>query len=460
MNSKPSFKVDEDAALAALPVGMFVLSRDGVITMVNDETLALTGWQRDDVLDRSIFDLVHPDDVQFAAAVLAAGPRYTTVIAGPVHLRYIDGQGGAISTQLWARNCLDVEGIEGYVITFGPESADESLSRAVLASVTEASPETALNHVVAAFRAAPHNASAAYITSGAEGDAVIGHWPFASEVLGRAGPWQDALEGKPIDLNSIDEMPSWLGELAAGAGINTIWCRPVVTASGEVAAAIVVWRALAGEPSPNQALSLDHASMIAALALDQAAHRRALERAAFTDPLTGLANRSRLASVAGRADAISDTPSLIPIDWLETERPSAPAGVLYVDLDGFKVVNDSMGHATGDQLLTEVAGRFVATVRATDEVIRIGGDEFVVLCHELVTDEGLHALAERLIEVVSHPYELTDDQQIELSASVGIDSDRSLDLDKRIARADHAMYVAKAEGRGRWHHAVGGHSSD
>lgn len=438
--------------MAALPVGMFVLSGDGIITMVNDETLALTGWRHDDVVGRSILSLVHPDDMQFAADVLAAGPRYRTVISGPVHLRYIDGKGGVLSTKLWARNCLETEGIEGYVITFGPESADESLSRAVLASVTEATPEIALNHVVAAFSAAPHNASAVYVSRGAQGFEAIGYWPFDPNVLDLPGPWHDALAGNPIDLNAIDAMPEWLGRLAEPAGIHTIWARPVITASGAVAAAIVVWRAMPGEPSPNQALSLDHASMIAALALDQAAHRQALERAAFTDPLTGLGNRSRLATVTGRRDQL-EMPAPTWLDRTVDAPLSSPAGVLYVDLDGFKAVNDSLGHSMGDQLLTEIAARFVATVRATDEVIRVGGDEFVVLCHEPVNDEGLESLAERLIDVVSHPYDVADGHDIELGASVGIDADRSLDLDQRIRRADQAMYVAKSEGRGRWHHA-------
>lgn len=441
--------VDEEAALAALPVGMFVLSKVGVIKMVNDEALQLTGWRRDEVVGRPILDLVHVDDKQFAVDVLAAGPRYRTVIAGPVHLRYMTGNGSVLSTQLWARNCLDEDGIDGYVITFGPEAADESLSRAVLASITEATPDTALNHVVAAFWAAPHNASAAYITRGANGFEVIGRWPFEPDVVERPGPWHQALAGTPTDIDDVDEMPEWLRELALEASIHTIWSRPVITAAGEVAAAIIVWRAMAGSPSPNQALSLDHASMIAALALDQAAHRRALERAAFTDPLTGLGNRSRLARVAGRTDRRERSPHR-SIDWSEAEPSSSPAGVLYVDLDGFKVVNDSLGHAVGDQLLAEVANRVVDTVRATDEAIRVGGDEFVVLCHDPVTVEGLQSLAERLIAVVSHPYELADDHHIELGASVGIDADRSLDLHERITRADAAMYAAKADGRGGW----------
>ncbi len=450
--------VDLDLALHQLPVGAFVIDRVGTIAAANEEALRLVERSAEDLLGTSILDLVHPDDSAFTADVLAAGPRFPAVISGPVYVRYVTGAGAVVGTRLWSRHALDVEGINGYVITFSPEAAEESLYRAVMASVTDSSPRAALEYVAAAFGGAPFNASAALVTDQGNGLEVIGCWPFAHEVLAEPGPWRDALDGKATYLNHVHEMPESLAALTSGVDIKAIWGAPVTTADGRVTAAIVVWREMEGEPSPNQGVFLDQAAMIASLALDQASHRMALEQAAFTDPLTGLGNRSRLARVAQgiggyTGQRVDRAPALASVAAPDSDPTSVPAGVLYVDLDGFKVVNDTLGHAAGDRLLAEVATRLVGTVRTTDEVIRVGGDEFVILCHEAMAIEALERLAERVIEAVSREYDQIDGHRIELGASVGIDSNRTLDLHDRIRRADAAMYTAKAAGRGRWHHS-------
>jgi diguanylate cyclase (GGDEF)-like protein len=156
------------------------------------------------------------------------------------------------------------------------------------------------------------------------------------------------------------------------------------------------------------------------------------------DALTGLPNRTHL-------HEIIDT---------ELQRPDRPAvAVLFLDVDGFKDVNDSLGHEVGDELLRELAERLKAGTRAEDTVGRLGGDEFVVLCRDCDA-EGAEALARRCHEAFERPFRLGG-RLLRLTASVGIaavgrddrDGVRSTDL---VRDADLAMYAAKAAGRNRF----------
>ncbi|MEI4273557.1 bifunctional diguanylate cyclase/phosphodiesterase [Klenkia sp. LSe6-5] len=154
------------------------------------------------------------------------------------------------------------------------------------------------------------------------------------------------------------------------------------------------------------------------------------EDGARTDPLTGLGNRRRLAEATARV--------------LGT---GTPVSVLFVDLDGFKAVNDSRGHVVGDALLVEVAARLRAGVRADDLVVRVGGDEFAVLVPGPV--ERAVEVARRLQSAVRYPVQLTG-RPATVTASVGVASTSSAarrDADLLLRNADLAMYQAKATGR-------------
>jgi diguanylate cyclase (GGDEF)-like protein len=158
---------------------------------------------------------------------------------------------------------------------------------------------------------------------------------------------------------------------------------------------------------------------------------------AFHDPLTGLPNRALFLDRLEHALA-------------QTSRGGKPVAVLFVDLDGFKTVNDSLGHAAGDQLLSEVAARLRDSIRDTDTAARLGGDEFAILVEGDVSPTRLVRLARQVIEIVRVPFPLRG-REIVISASVGIDVSRAghdggEDL---IRNADVAMYRAKSEGKGR-----------
>ena len=159
---------------------------------------------------------------------------------------------------------------------------------------------------------------------------------------------------------------------------------------------------------------------------------------AFHDALTGLANR-----------ALFIDHLRLRIERAKRER-NAVFGVLFLDFDRFKVINDSLGHAEGDKLLIAVAQRLESTLRSSDLIVRLGGDEFTMLLNEL--DDAAHAsqIAERIQDLFSVPFAL-DSGDVFMSASIGIaiGTDGSVSAQDMLRNADIAMYRAKAKGKAR-----------
>jgi diguanylate cyclase (GGDEF)-like protein/PAS domain S-box-containing protein len=170
---------------------------------------------------------------------------------------------------------------------------------------------------------------------------------------------------------------------------------------------------------------------------ERAELERELRRLAFHDPLTDLPNRElfqdHLAAARQRA-----------------ARSGRPLAVLMCDLDDFKDVNDTLGHAAGDQLLRAVATRLREAVRTTDTVARLGGDEFGVLCDEVASAEEAAGLAERLLDALRPPVEV-DGQALRVGISVGLTLDTGeRSVEELLRDADVAMYAAKAGGKHTW----------
>jgi diguanylate cyclase (GGDEF)-like protein len=175
----------------------------------------------------------------------------------------------------------------------------------------------------------------------------------------------------------------------------------------------------------------------ASLALTDARMVRTALHQAFHDPLTDLPNRALF------------------IDRLElglsrVKRSRCKLGVLFLDIDRFKVINDSLGHAAGDELLREVAARLVAAIRPGDTAARFGGDEFAILLEDVEGVAGAEQVALRILRALRAPLSVAG-RDVFISASIGIAMDSSSAGDM-IRDADLAMYRAKAEGKGR--HAV------
>ena len=202
-------------------------------------------------------------------------------------------------------------------------------------------------------------------------------------------------------------------------------------ASDEIDAVIVGINMMAEE---LQALDADLEARVVERTLQLEQAQLQLERLALYDPLTGLANRTLLGDRIGQAMAQAD-------------RGSAPPAVLLLDLDGFKAVNDSFGHAVGDLLLVEVASRLRAVVREGDTVARLGGDEFALVVLD-ATNEQVLEMAERIRVALQAPAQLGD-QLCWVSASIGVCfAVRGQQADALLRDADTAMYEAKSRTRG------------
>ncbi|GAA1419393.1 putative bifunctional diguanylate cyclase/phosphodiesterase [Catellatospora coxensis] len=170
---------------------------------------------------------------------------------------------------------------------------------------------------------------------------------------------------------------------------------------------------------------------------DQRRMESELTHLAYHDSLTGLANRVRFAERIGQAIARADADGSV-------------VGVLFIDLDDFKVVNDTLGHEHGDRLLRAVGQRLAAVLRTDDVAARLGGDEFAALIEGAPDAATIDDVADRIVEALAEPFTI-DDRLVSGIASIGIaTSADARSAPELLRQADLALYVAKGEGKGQW----------
>ncbi|MFD7581861.1 EAL domain-containing protein [Kitasatospora sp. NPDC059817] len=172
---------------------------------------------------------------------------------------------------------------------------------------------------------------------------------------------------------------------------------------------------------------------------EQRQMERELTHRAFHDSLTGLANRVLFLDRVGHALS-------------RGERSGAVTGVLFLDLDDFKVVNDTQGHAVGDELLIAVSLRVSTALRSSDTAARLGGDEFAVLVEDALRPADVDAIADTVLTVFAEPFRLSAGA-VRVTASIGVaTTEDSVDAAELLTHADLALYSAKAAGRRQWRH--------
>ena len=184
-------------------------------------------------------------------------------------------------------------------------------------------------------------------------------------------------------------------------------------------------------------LSLQTVAHLYRSAVEHHTARYDLAQLAKYDALTGLANRLLLRErFQGSLAAATRTETRLAVQFL--------------DLDGFKAINDQHGHPIGDILLDQVARRLEAMVREQDTVARLGGDEFVVLQTDLLHEDEARMLAGRIVRQLSLPYEIGDDlMRVSVSIGVAMAPQQGVELEQLLAHADAALYRAKAGGKAR-----------
>lgn len=257
-------------------------------------------------------------------------------------------------------------------------------------------------------------------------EAMLGFKP--QEVLGR--PPSDFLAP-----GETGHSQSWYKSHAAPDGTFRGLEQCVISKSGRH-----VWQRITGIPVRDTQGKLTGYRGTAMDVTEAKEARQRLEYLATRDSLTGLPNRALLGDRTAQAIA-------------QAQRSGEQAALLFIDLDNFKQVNDSLGHHAGDQLLKQVAGRLTEAVRRADTISRQGGDEFVILLSSLKDTGPVAAIAAKVCTELARPFEgLAAGQSVQSSGSVGIAlfPGDGADFTELMKKADAAMYRAKARGRNTW----------
>lgn len=247
-----------------------------------------------------------------------------------------------------------------------------------------------------------------------------------------------AFLNQPVYVSDIDTDPRWAEYrgIATRFGLRACWSTPIRDTTGEVLGTVALYAFEPREPRPEEEQLLELATQLAALALERWRESEDLRHRAFHDSLTDLANR------------------LLFLDRVEhalarAERDGGGLAVLFIDLDDFKRVNDTWGHAAGDLVLQEVAQRLSSHVRTGDTVARFAGDEFTVLLEGVTSPEEVRGIAERLLQALDRPFDLQD-TFVRLSLSIGAALAPAApypDSGTLLLAADQALYAAKRRGK-------------
>jgi len=245
---------------------------------------------------------------------------------------------------------------------------------------------------------------------------------------------------QPVVVSDVREDPLCADyrALAAAHGLRACWSTPIVSHEGQVLGSFAMYYGEVHHPNSAETQLIGFATRIARIAIE---HRRAEEHVRYMadhDALTGLATRTVLRDRMQQA-------------IVQAHRNRGMVGLLFIDLDHFKPINDSLGHRVGDQLLQEAAKRLTSCLREGDSVARIGGDEFIIMLPALSDGADAASAGAKVQEALTQPF-MIDDHELNISGSIGISlypSDGS-DVDALMRAADSAMYHAKDKGRGNY----------
>jgi diguanylate cyclase (GGDEF)-like protein/PAS domain S-box-containing protein len=354
--------------------------------------------------------------VQYAAvAAYFIGTAGLPVLANPLDSVHASG-----TSQLDEAAKVLLLTVSGIVVTYAAAWNERTLRRSV----------DALRASEARFRAVFEH-SAVGIALLDEGAAIVDSNSAFERLLGVG---RDDLRGRRAsDFSSADEAAATttlVGEVASGVRSSGSVEARFVRADGTIA-----WGALTISRAEGER-DVRFIAMVKDVTERKALEAQLLHQA-FHDPLTELANRALFGDRVDHALA-------------RTSRESGRIAVLFLDLDNFKAINDTQGHAAGDRLLQVVAARLLNATRGCDTVARLGGDEFAVLLEHVDVGGGAEIVADRIANALRNPVEIADGRSAVVSASVGIAiSQGGEGTDELLRNADVAMYAAKSGARGR-----------
>ncbi len=246
--------------------------------------------------------------------------------------------------------------------------------------------------------------------------------------------------GERCLVENIETDPKWanIKHVALPHGLRSCWSEPIKDSTEKILGAFGMYYDYPALPSDEELHDLMSAARLAGIVMERDQAQKRIRQLAYTDDLTGLSSRAHF------------------YQFLENllvtyERHNRRFGLLYIDLDDFKDINDSLGHDVGDLLLKEIAKRLKLASRETDFVSRLSGDEFCILVDEVPDDYLSANIAQRCLDTVSQPIELSG-RKVTPSCSIGIahypdDGENSSAL---LKAADTSLYAAKERGKNRY----------
>jgi diguanylate cyclase (GGDEF)-like protein/PAS domain S-box-containing protein len=414
------------------------------------------GYEADEWIGRNGFDLFHPEDTDTAASALArVRERPGAEERDVLRIRHASGHYELV--EVTARNLLDDPAVRGIVVTSrnvtSVKQAEVLLSdeAAVLELIARDAPlSDTLPAICKTVEYHSGGATALFLLDETRQRLRVGAAgslpPRLIETVERrrfdptssAGQAIERREAVVIPDFSVPPYPDDRYRTLAEHGLRSGWSAPILdNRSGEVLGCVTTLYRDATAPSPHERDVVAVACQLAAIALDRDQAQRELHHQAHHHHLTGLPNRRSLLRVLDAALA-------------RARRDHSRLAVMFVDLDRFKMVNDSYGHAAGDSLLVRFGNRLRNLVRPDDYVGHFGADEFVVVLEDIDDIEDVRFVAHRLELALSEPFAF-EEGEIFLSASVGVAVSESgqESSDVLLQQADAAMYRAKELGRNR-----------
>ena len=404
-----------DSLNQRFPYFFIIFNRVLELEYISTGIAELVGYEEGELLGRTVDQLVHPDDlmtaVPMALDMMSTGSESmenpSAAFAAEIPIRITRKDGGHAAMALSGR-VLDES---GRLLCVLRPSAERYALDSVLRRLSSGADLVTLLDAVVELLLTQFQVPAAWVVS-ADGELVT----------------RSAQQLRSEDLHSIIKALSTEIAIIESTSGEELWVVPVIGGiSGATHGAVVMPAGRSGGPSPYDSHILGRTADLASLAFARARFDQVLHNAANTDPLTGVLNRR---AIERHLDKLAD--SLAP-----------SASVLFADLDGFKLINDRMGHADGDEVLTTVASRIASTLRHGDVLGRLGGDEFIAVCRAQ-SPEVLERMRERIERSVSEPMEI-DGAHIAITVSVGMAfAGETDDIASIIHRSDADMYERKA----------------
>jgi len=241
---------------------------------------------------------------------------------------------------------------------------------------------------------------------------------------------------KTVIVSDISTDPLWQDYkgLALGHGLAACWSVPIFSTQNQLLGTFALYYAAPRSPKTSELNALERGAHLASMAIERAQNEARIQQLAHFDLLTGLPNQMLLKSRFAQAIKLA-------------QRGETHLAVLFLDIDHFKNINDTLGHRIGDELLTQLAGRLKSLLREEDTLSRMGGDEFILVLPDADADAAAH-VAEKLLAKVAETFHI-DQHELVVTSSIGVAiyPNDGEDFDKLYQSADMAMYRAKHAGR-------------